>query len=103
MKQSCLVQICGHEIKINTDENPEYVEKLAEAVGRRANIILEGSTKCTNTEALIVCAIEMLDGKMKTRYELEKCREENENIRAENEKLQYEIHRLREKMKNGMY
>lgn len=67
-KKKISLDIAGNRISIVTDENEEYVRKLAAFIGQRVNSLsLGGATK---TDAALLLALDLLDENFKLKMKL---------------------------------
>ena len=70
VKKRVEITVAGTVMTVITDEEPEYVEKLAERLDRRVMELTLNYGRCSKTEALILSAIEALDAAIKLKGKL---------------------------------
>lgn len=70
MKNSVEITVAGTVMTLRTDEDPEYVKKLAERLDGRVMELTLNHGRCSKTEALILSAIEALDAAIKLKGKL---------------------------------
>lgn len=61
MKNRHDLTIAGVDLTLNSDNNEDYVQKLAVELTRRINGIALSSSGVTKLQAAIVCALDLLD------------------------------------------
>ncbi len=70
MKEKFTVTVAGSKLTILSDESEEYVNELAKVIDKRINDIVLKNKRCTRTDALLLCALDYLDSKVKMSEEL---------------------------------
>jgi cell division protein ZapA (FtsZ GTPase activity inhibitor) len=69
-KKKINLEIAGSRIPLVTDENEEYVQKLAALVSQKVSAIALSGSGITKTDAALVYALTLLDENFKLRLEL---------------------------------
>lgn len=64
MKQRVVVEIVGCSLRLLTDEPEAYVKQLAEVLDTRVAGLMASSGVC-KTDALLLTALDLLDGQVK--------------------------------------
>ncbi len=70
-KKKINLEIAGSKITVVTDEEQEYVEKLAELISQKVNAFAPSGSSVGKTEAALVCALTLLDENFKLKIRLE--------------------------------
>ena len=63
------VKIFGREYPIASDQNPEYVQKLAEFVDRRMTEIADGGESLSTARVAVLACLNIADDLMRTKNE----------------------------------
>lgn len=71
MKNTHKLTIAGVDLVLNSDNNEDYVQKLALELTRRINGIALSSSGVTKMQAAVVCALELLDENCRLKLLLE--------------------------------
>lgn len=105
-KNRYTVEIAGSHLTLSADESEEYVLGLAKLIENRLNAILS-SKKCTRQDAVLLCCLEFLDDKCKTKLALDEANEqltaqkEADELKEENLRLKQQLDELRQKYIRG--
>ncbi len=105
-KNRYTVEIAGSVLNIVTEESEEYVLGLAKLIENRLTSILSAK-KCTRQDAMLLCCMEFLDDKCKTKLALDEAMEqiseknETDALREENLRLKQQLDDLRQKYIRG--
>ena len=70
MKKKISLDIAGSRIAIITDENENYVRKLASFLSQKVNTLSLSGNGITKTDAAILYALELLDENFKLKMKL---------------------------------
>lgn len=70
MKNKCEVIVAGISVTLLSEEEEEYVKKLAKVLDRRVMELTIDKNRFSKSEALILCALDYLDETVKLRDEL---------------------------------
>jgi len=91
------LSIAGLSILVTTPEDEEYVNQIAEELERNILAVLEKSVGASITNAVLLCAIEYLDGYKKSTRTANNMRSQIKDYLAEaaNAKLEYDEERKR--------
>lgn len=65
MKQKYTVTVAGMTVNIISDEQEEYVNGLVRLLDQRIEEMVSGNKRCSKTEAILFCAIDYFDDKIK--------------------------------------
>lgn len=98
MKEKYTVNICGVELRLLSEESEEYVQGLARLIDQRVNNMVIASKRCTKMEAAFVCALDMLDDKLKTALDLENAQKQRDAYLRELEALKRENNELKKQL-----
>ncbi len=71
MKEKITLVVSGIKITVVTDNDPDYVKGLGRLLERRVSDLVISSTNCSKNEALLLCALDYLDEKIKLEKENE--------------------------------
>ena len=63
------VSIFGKDYPIASDQNPEYVQRLAEFVDRKMNEIANGGDSLTSSRVAVLACLNIADDLMRTKNE----------------------------------
>lgn len=63
------VRIFGKDYPIASDQNPEYVQRLAEFVDRKMNEIANGGDSLTSSRVAVLACLNIADDLMRTKNE----------------------------------
>lgn len=96
MKERYTVEICGTELNLLSEEQEDYVLRLAKILDGRIRGLVMSSKRASKTEAAILCALGFLDDKLKASLELESVAAERDEALRENERLKKELDELRQ-------
>lgn len=105
MKQKYTITISGVQMNVISDESPETVEALVGMVDRKMKEILGPSSRCSKTEAALLCALDYCSERINTQRKLKSAEGkldiaentvnelefENANLRREIEELKMMI------------
>ena len=69
-KKKINLEIAGSKIPLVTDENEQYVQKLAAVVSQKVISLSHSGNGITKTDAALVYALTLLDENFKLRLEL---------------------------------
>ena len=99
------LEICGAGYTLVTGESPEYVQSLGEELQRGINELMEKNSRVSINEALVLCAINYIDGYNKSersadnmRTQLTEYLEDAAKARMELDDARREIDRLRREL-----
>ncbi len=70
MKTSHKLNIAGIEMMLNSENDAEYVQKLAAELTRRISTISLSAAGVSKTQAAIVCALDLLDENVRLKLEI---------------------------------
>ena len=87
MKQKYTVNIAGMTVNVISDEQEEYVNGLVRLLDQRINDMVMSSKHCSKNEAILFCAIDFFDDKIKNSLRLQRMQETIEQLTQENEEL----------------
>lgn len=79
IKRKVSLNIAGNTISLITDENPEYVQKLAAIVSQRVNTLSLSGSGISKMDASLVYALDLLDENFKLKMALEEAKKNNAN------------------------
>ena len=71
MKNTHKITIAGVDLTLTSDNNEDYVQKLAIELTRRINSLTLSSAGVTKMQAAIVCALDLLDENCRLKLLLE--------------------------------
>ncbi len=77
IKRKVTLNIAGSTIYLITDENPEYVQKLAAVVSKKVNTLALSGSGISKTDAAFVYALDLLDENLKLKAALEEAKKNN--------------------------
>ena len=102
MKQKYTITIADVQMNVIAEESPETVEGLVGMVDRKMKEIMGPGSRCSKTEAALLCAIDYCSERIKTQRKLKSIEgkldiAENtvDELEHENEELRKEIDRLK--------
>ncbi|MBW1971308.1 MAG: cell division protein ZapA [Deltaproteobacteria bacterium] len=72
MKRSYEIEILGHKYNIKTEEDPEYVNRVAEFVNEKMKEVAEKGKIISTLQIAVLAAINIADELMKEREQREK-------------------------------
>ncbi len=81
-KKKMTLEVLGTTIHLVTDRSEEYVRSLADSVEERAKKLMLTGKGCSKEVALLLCAMNDLDGKLTAEAELTACKNELTMIRG---------------------
>ncbi len=87
MKQKYTVTVAGMTVNIISDEQEEYVNGLVRLLDQRIEEMVSGNKRCSKTEAILFCAIDYFDDKIKNSLRFQHMQETIEKLEAENASL----------------
>lgn len=87
MKQKYTVTVAGMTVNIVSDEQEEYVNGLVRLLDQRISEMVEGNRHCSKTDAILFCAIDYFDDKIKNSLRFQHMQETIEKLEAENASL----------------
>lgn len=87
MKQKYTVTVAGMTVNIISDEQEEYVNGLVRLLDQRIEEMVSGNKRCCKTEAILFCAIDYFDDKIKNSLRFQHMQETIEKLEAENASL----------------
>lgn len=87
MKQKYTVTVAGMTVNIISDEQEEYVNGLVRLLDQRIEEMVSGNKRCSKTEAVLFCAIDYFDDKIKNSLRFQHMQETIEKLEAENASL----------------
>lgn len=91
MKQKYTVNIAGMTVNVISDEQEEYVNGLVRLLDQRINDMVMSSKHCSKNEAILFCAIDFFDDKIKNSLRLQRLQETVEQLTQENEELKQRL------------
>ena len=91
MKQKYTVTVAGMTFNIISDEQEEYVNGLVRLLDQRIEEMVSGNKRCSKTEAILFCAIDYFDDKIKNSLRFQHMQETIEKLEAENASLRSEL------------
>lgn len=71
VKRKIELNIAGNDLFLVTDEDEEYVKRLAAKISKRVNTLALSGGGISKTDAALVCALELLDENCKLKIALE--------------------------------
>lgn len=71
IKRKVTLNMVGNQISLVTDENPEYVQKLAAVVSQRVHTLSLSGSGISKMDAALVYALDLLDENLKLKMALE--------------------------------
>ena len=106
MNNRVKLEIRGINYYINTDESPEYTEKLAKEIDERLAQILKGGSFISMTQAAVLVALEKADAAYKSNQEVESLKvqvkeylEESAKAKSERDYYKRELERIKTEAK----
>ena len=87
MKQKYTVTIAGMTVNLVSDEQEEYVNGLVRLLDQRINEMVVSSKHCSKNEAVLFCAIDYFDDKIKNSLRFQRMQENIDKLTAENKEL----------------
>lgn len=87
MKQKYTVTIAGMTVNLVSDEQEEYVNGLVRLLDQRINEMVVSSKHCSKNEAVLFCAIDYFDDKIKNSLRFQRMQENIDKLTAENAEL----------------
>ena len=99
------LEICGASYALVTNESPEYVQSLGQELESAVRELMERNSRLSINEALVLCAVNCLDGYNKSersadnmRTQLAEYLEDAAKARMELDDARREIDRLRREL-----
>lgn len=71
MKYTHKLSIAGQQLTLCSEDNPEYVDKLAQELSRRINTLMLSGAEVTKLDAAIVCALDLMNENRKLKLMLD--------------------------------
>ena len=81
MKKKYSLSIADVELNVTVDESPETVEYIVGVIDRKMRDILLRSKYCPQTQATLLCALDLCADKVKAKEEIEKLGDEIESLK----------------------
>lgn len=91
MKQKYTVTIAGMTVNLVSDEQEEYVNGLVRLLDQRINEMVVSSKHCSKHEAVLFCAIDYFDDKIKNSLRFQRMQENIDKLTAENAELRAKL------------
>lgn len=71
-KSITIVKIFGRDYPISSDQNPEYIKRLAEFVDKKMNEMAEGGDPLSTSRVAVLACLNIADELMRTKNEKDK-------------------------------
>ena len=95
MKQKYTITIADVSLNVVCDESPEAVEALVSIVDRHMREINSKSSRCSKTEAALLCALDYCSERIKTQRRIKSLESKLAMAETEIEELTMELEELR--------
>ena len=82
MKERYEISVAGTEMVLLSEDNEEYVRRVAQLLHRRVTDMVLVKKSCTKIEALTLCALDYLDASLKMKAEVEALKTELDALKA---------------------
>lgn len=87
MKHKYTITIAGVTVNLVSDEQEEYVNGLVRLLDQRINEMVMSNKHCSKPEAILFCAIDYFDDKIKNSLRFQRMQESIDKLTRENEQL----------------
>lgn len=87
MKQKYSITIAGITVNLVSNEQEEYVNGLVRLLDQRINEMVMSNKHCSKAEAILFCAIDYFDDKIKNSLRFQRMQEKIDKLTRENEQL----------------